>query len=292
MDFKQYLQTQSLSKISIEKHLEEIKRYQTWVKQEQLDIHQVNYRELLSYIQEGKNKNIKPQTINIKLNTITKYYNYLIEEGIRTENPARKLRVKGTKRTILADRLKAAELQGIYHQYKELPNTIKPFREAKQEITHQRNLIIISLLINQGISTTTLKRLEVTHINFDKGEIYIPGSKRSNSRTLKLHPGQIIPLHTYVLQTREKLGLTDDYLFSRNTINIMNHLVPELKGMNPNIRNLEQIRASVIMNWIKHHSIRKVQYMAGHKYISSTEKYRQQDVESLQKALEQYHPMS
>lgn len=292
MNFRAYLIKENLSKISIEKHLEEIKRYQTWVAQEQLDINQVNYRELLSYIQEGKNKNIKPQTINIKLNTITKYYNYLIEEGIRTENPARKLRVKGTKRTILADRLKAAELQGIYHQYKELPNTIKPFREAKQEITHQRNLIIISLLINQGISTTTLKRLEVSHINFDKGEIYIPGSKRSNSRTLKLHANQIIPLHTYVLQTREKLGLTDDYLFSRNTINIMNHLVPELKGMNPNIRNLEQIRASVIMNWIKHHSIRKVQYMAGHKYISSTEKYRQQDVESLQKALEQYHPMS
>jgi integrase/recombinase XerD len=291
MNFRAYLTKENLSKISVVKHLEEFGRYQNWIKQEQLEIDQINYRELLSYIQEGKNKNIKPQTINKNLNTITKYYNYLIEEGIRIENPARKLRVKGTKRTVLADRLKAAELQGIYHQYKELPNTIKPFREAKQEITHQRNLIIISLLINQGVRTTTLKKIEVSHINFDKGEIYISGTKRSNSRTLKLHANQIIPLHTYVLQTREKLNLTDDYLFSRNTINIMSHLVSELKGMNPMIRNLEQIRASVIMNWIKHHNIRKVQYMAGHKYISSTEKYRQQDVESLQKALEKYHPM-
>ena len=45
------------------------------------------------------------------------------------------------------------------------------------------------------------------------------------------------------------------------------------------------------MNWIKHNNIREVQYLAGHKHISSTEKYRQQEVETLQKSLEKYHPM-
>ncbi len=35
----------------------------------------------------------------------------------------------------------------------------------------------------------------------------------------------------------------------------------------------------------------KVQYMAGHKYVSSTERYRTDNPEDLQKELEKYHPL-
>lgn len=35
---------------------------------------------------------------------------------------------------------------------------------------------------------------------------------------------------------------------------------------------------------------KQVQYMAGHKYISSTEKYAAQEVEDLQDALAKHHP--
>jgi integrase/recombinase XerD len=59
----------------------------------------------------------------------------------------------------------------------------------------------------------------------------------------------------------------------------------------PRLKSMAQIRASVITNWLKHYNLREVQYMAGHKYVSSTERYRTDNLEDLQKELEKYHPL-
>ena len=281
------VQQQELAESSIKEHLQNLAHFKNWSKAEALESNRLNYRELLSYVQAEKERKLSHHTINIKLNTITKYYDYLIKQNIRTTNPAKKLRLKKDTQKVLLDQLKPEQLSHIYNTYKNKTT----FREAGHKHVHHRNLIILGLMIHQGIQIGELKRLETNHIDFDKGEIYIPSTKRSNHRTLKLHSTQILSLHTYILQTREKLNLTDDFLFTRNLTNILGHFIEELKGMSEAVRNLQQIRASVIMNWIKHYNIREVQYMAGHKHISSTEKYRQQEVETLQKSLEKYHPM-
>ena len=57
------------------------------------------------------------------------------------------------------------------------------------------------------------------------------------------------------------------------------------------LNKMAQIRASVITNWLQHYNLREVQYMAGHKYVSSTERYRTDNLENLQKELEKYHPL-
>jgi len=48
--------------------------------------------------------------------------------------------------------------------------------------------------------------------------------------------------------------------------------------------------ASVIINWLKHYNLREVQYMASHRYVSSTERCRTDNLEDLQKELEKYYP--
>jgi integrase/recombinase XerD len=60
----------------------------------------------------------------------------------------------------------------------------------------------------------------------------------------------------------------------------------------PRLNSMARIRASVITNWLKHYNLREVQYMAGHKYVSSTERYRTDNLEDLQKELEKYHPLN
>ncbi|PSR05489.1 MAG: integrase [Bacteroidetes bacterium SW_11_45_7] len=56
--------------------------------------------------------------------------------------------------------------------------------------------------------------------------------------------------------------------------------------------NMRTIRQSVITNLLKAgHDLRVVQHFAGHKYPGSTEKYKQSDVEALQRAIDKYHPM-
>ncbi len=63
-----------------------------------------------------------------------------------------------------------------------------------------------------------------------------------------------------------------------------------LKKQYPDIKNAKQIRFSVITNWLKTKDLRIVQYMAGHKWISSTERYQTTYLENLQNELKKYHP--
>ena len=58
----------------------------------------------------------------------------------------------------------------------------------------------------------------------------------------------------------------------------------------PDITGAEQIRKSVIVNWLKHYNLRQVQYMAGHKYESSIERYQSNNLENLQNKQEKFHP--
>lgn len=64
----------------------------------------------------------------------------------------------------------------------------------------------------------------------------------------------------------------------------------EIRGLNPVVTNALHLRGSIILAWLKLYSKRQVQYMAGHKYTSSTEKYAVQEIEDLQEAMAKCHP--
>ena len=69
-------------------------------------------------------------------------------------------------------------------------------------------------------------------------------------------------------------------------------IIKELNKKNPRIKSLQQIRASVITGWLKVYNLRKVQVLAGHRYVSSTEQYLSNDVEELTHELLKHHPIN
>ena len=54
---------------------------------------------------------------------------------------------------------------------------------------------------------------------------------------------------------------------------------------------MQQIRQSVVTLWINEHGLRKAQYMAGHKNVSSTERYNVAKMDSLKEEINKYFPM-
>lgn len=69
-------------------------------------------------------------------------------------------------------------------------------------------------------------------------------------------------------------------------------LMKQLRKSNPKLKNADQIRASVIVKWLKQYNLREVQYLAGHRFISSTEAYRQSDVQQeITEKVNKYHPL-
>jgi len=107
-------------------------------------------------------------------------------------------------------------------------------------------------------------------------------------------------LMEYNLQTRGELinltGKQTDQLFvsighntqSNNNWKRLTHI---LREQNPKHINCKQIRASVITDWLGKYNLRQVQYMAGHRYVSSTEAYLVNKLEDLQSDIDQYHPL-
>lgn len=287
-NFKQHLTEQKFLPNTIMADIGNVSRFLSWLKGQELTIPEVRYQDMLSYIQQEKQRNIQPATINLRLNSIRKYFEYLKKQGEIEKNPVKTLHIKGRVQQVVQNPLSKQELEQLYHEYSQLKK--KAHRQEQVDMIHARNTVILGLLIWQGIHSGELQKMETGHINLDKGSVYIPSTTQSSSRQLSLSGKQMISLHQYLTVVRNYFKPKGDELVPGSVRNVINQLVAELQGLNPLVSNALHIRASVILNWLKVHPKREVQYMAGHKYISSTEKYAAQEIEDLQDALSKHHP--
>src|SRR5690606_3637737 len=72
-------------------------------------------------------------------------------------------------------------------------------------LSKQRNKAVLSLLINQGLTTPEIEKLTLNDLKLKEGQVYISGSRKSNERTLELKSKQIIELMEYQYTTRAEL---------------------------------------------------------------------------------------
>lgn len=287
-DFKNYLLNQQYSDSTIQEHIANTRRLEQWQKENNFINEALTYNELLTYVSYLQSRKIKPQSINNRLLSVTIYYEYLKKYNYIITNPAKSIRVKGIAQTVTANVLSYEELQNLYQVYIKIKKEKKPIRRSvtQQHYTLHKHIVLAGLMIYQGLNTSELGKLQIKDIDLDKGVIYLNGGKRLNARVLKLESLQILPLSIYLAI----LTPTEEKLFRENITSIVCGIVQELKGINHNISSINHIRASVIINWIKIYDKRKTQYLTGHRYISSTEKYEVQNIDGLTDLLKKYHP--
>jgi integrase/recombinase XerD len=280
--FEQYLKTKKYRKATIAGHIDNVKRFVKWSTIEKINYKLITYNELLRFINSAHSRNILKGTINNYLQSIDNYMQCLMFENVRNDNPCRELRLKNKYKKVAQNLLSPDELDRIYLSFITLELSFLGSLEIQL-----RNNVILGLLIYQGLRNKELQRLEVKHINLTLGTIYIPSTHRINSRTLKLNAVQILPLQHYI----KTVHVTQEELFICSINAVIFGIIKCLRSNNSNVFNALQIRKSVIVNWLKTNNIRQVQYMLGHKHISSTEEYKSSDVSSLRSALEHHHPM-
>ena len=282
--FEYYLKEEGLKESTQLEHVKNIERFLVWANENELTgIEQMKYNELLTFVQYLKGKKLTIATINIRIGSLRKYYEHLKNESIIENNPARRLFIKGNIKKIVTDPFSYSELEQLYSEY------AKPrdyYREEKHKIIHLRNTALLGLMIFQAVHGGELGKLELKHVKLNEGMIYISGGSRSKGRELKLDPKQIIVLHRYMSETK----FISEKLFECHLHNVIQYILNEVKGINPVIRNASHIRSSVILHWLKMYSKRQVQYMIGHKWISSTEHYQVQELEGLTDLLAKHHP--
>ena len=286
-DFENYLLDQDYSPKTVGNSLKEVRLWLAWLEGEKTSNDEVSSRDVLAYLQTLRRRNLATQTLVHYLLNIRKYYEYQQSIGGRLYNPVTGIKLQGTKSKKLVRLLDINQLESLYESIE----IASP--------TGLRNRVIVGLWVYQGLSTKDVSQLKIRHVNVRAGRIKIPGTRTSNPRDLLLESVQIIDFMEYLLQARETLlkesdKQTDQLIVSTgkslNIQNLVQKLVNSLREKHSFFESVNQVRGSVITRWLKAHNLRKAQYMAGHRYVSSTEAYQINDLEDLTDAIEKYFP--
>jgi integrase/recombinase XerD len=301
-DFTKYLLQKNYSDTSIENFIGDVKKFKAWLEKENMEIENISYNDMTSYLQSFGN--IAQHTKGCYLRGVKKYFNFLVQMEERTDNPAEFIQLKGLKRKTLYDILNRQELDNLYHNYT-LPDEANS-KDKNQNwfkakvLAQKRNKVILGLMLYQALDARDLKLLTVNDMKLREGKIFIPGTRKSNERELKLEALQIMDVMEYLLTTRKELlqltGKQSEHLFisigtSERVANIMGYLVKRLNQLNKKVTSIKQLKASVIVHWLKLYNLRQVQYMAGHRYVSSTESFLVNEMEGMIEDIEKYHPI-
>lgn len=309
-DFRSYLQSKNLAPSSVAHYVRELALFLAWIDKEEI---QINKPDVLKYLEYLKNKrNIQNISRSRILNSLNHYFTFLHKQEQITENPCLFLKIRGTQKTSLYRTYTPEELTALYDNFyllfvRDYDDSHIPKNQRRQSsLSKQRNHVILSILIHQGTTTKEIDKILLHDLDLMQATLKIRGGLKSNERILQLEATQIGVLMNYLQNIRpqlleyhtqetDKLFLTlPDYSKSQtNTQNIMQvfkPLVKQLKSIEPNFLSFKQVRASVITNWLKNQSLRKVQYLAGHRYISSTEKYLSNNLDGLINDIDKLHP--
>ena len=283
--FEEYRNKNGYSPKSIRVQNSHINRLKSWCINQNINLEEINYNQALQFIDSERERGILNQSIIREINSIRIYFDYLLDSGTINQNIIKRVRIRQSAKKALPETLSPQQLESIYHDFMNLPEWEHKTQTAKQ--LHKRNIVLLGLLVYQGLTSGETAKLETTHINLPEGKIYIPSTRKSNARTLKLKANQILPIKSYIEEFKP-----NPYLFpTKKQSDMICKIVEQAKKNHPEIIDSRQIRTSVIMNWLKTNNIRQVQYMAGHKSLRSTEQYRQQDLSDLTKQLELFHPL-
>lgn len=230
------------------------------------------YQDILGYMDGISEKQPNSKYRVVMLSAIKKYYDYLVVSGHRIDHPCKRLNIKVNSNQAIQvqDLFSSEELQMLMN------------RENRYWFLQDRNGVLISLLIYQGLTSDEIARLDVKDVDLDNGTIYIKASKNLNRRTLEMNPKQMIPLAKYINSVRDKMLMckTEKLILTKLgkpiSIDGIHSIFDQLKVLFPDRKlNPKTIRMSVISNWLneKKISLEHVQELAGHKWPGTTEKY-------------------
>lgn len=280
MTFGQYLQSKAHSVATICTYEKYLSVFTDWLQSEYIHPDGVCYEELLAFMRWLQAGGRSRETVAMLLCVVRHFYDWRIAIKAACSNPAAGVYIKGIPRRLPAGMLDEETLHELYKNYCALYASTLCGR------------VILGLLVFQGLTVREIRQLEITDVRLEEGMLYVRGGRSYNGRRLKLDAAQVRQLqrcmnaHGQLSKIRGMRLLNGHYLRGE-----VSKLLKALKTLHSAIKSVQQIRGSVITEWLHYYNVRQVQYMAGHKYASSTQRYQLSGLEDLQAQLDQHHPI-
>lgn len=264
--------------------------YLEWLGSKQICIEDAKYKHLMDFIgymlKQGKSK----FHVNRTLQVISHYYQYK-----ELPNIAQTTRLRGLTRSQPQNLLTEEELESIYENY-----------ETKQSagIYYHSDKIILGMIIYQGLDMREFMGIELHHLQLEKGQMYVGERQQKRERYLPLNANQVLSLDRFIRETRPQLLQGEsDKLFTpqADNYNLLHWQFKQLskkvkeqtkEKLDIELHKMSQLRQSRIASWVREEGLRKAQYLAGFKTVSSAERYQKADLSDLKEQVNQYHPLN
>lgn len=287
-EFKKYLTEKGYAYQYVKRSENIILQFQDWSNTNNIDYNTANYNALMLYVEYHREQGNKTNTLKQKIKVIQNYYNFIQ----RADNPATQIKLKG-------------HLHKIPHQLLEEHDLLEIYKlQHTKGLIGKRDKVVVSLIVYQGLIANDLEAIELKDVDLLEAKIYIPTTRTTNARTLELKPQQLLLFQDYITKVRREIlkeakNESNKFIVTMGVSttneerlqNLVNIIRNRIKLEFPKLKSLKQVRQSVITNWINQYGLRQAQYMAGHRYVSSTERYNIEKEEGLKIELEKHFPI-
>ena len=253
----------------------------------------MTFKEVTDYFNELDKRGKSQGNRRVMLNAIKRYYDYVCDVlRHRDDHPCERIVLQGarSKDLMLNNIFTVDEMGMLLH------------REDRYKLIVNKNKLITSMLIYQGLASEEIASMKLSDINMDTGYFTARGTAKIRKRRLELKPMQVMLLMRY-LQDRDSLlqrtGLVTDKLFvthfgTEQTVDAVNRMFRPYKHLFPDKKlNPQNIRMSVIHGLVNESNLKLEVALerAGIKWMSSISKYLKADREGDLKIVQEMHPM-
>ena len=288
--FQLYLQQElNFSSNSIDAYLRDIKRLRQFLLTIQSNTSNCDRAQLEQHVVELHDLGLSPRSIARVISSIRNYFDFLIKEGARTDNPS--------------------ELLESPRLSKKLPEVLEP-EEVQAMIDcidlsavgGERDKAILELMYSSGPRVSEVLDLETQHIYFEDGLIIFTG-KGNKQRLVPVGRSALSQMNRYLTHIRnhQDVSRESEALFflnnrgkrlSRTHVFNLVKRTALLAGIKRNV-SPHTLRHSFATSLVERGAdLRAVQQMLGHVSITTTEIYTHLDREYLKEIVQQFHPRS
>ncbi len=248
-------------------------------------LEQIEESEIEGWLRRGRALGYTPATRARRLSALRSYLRYLREEGLREDDPARRLAAP-KKRQALPRVLSQDEVERLLAA----PERNTPLGA--------RDHAMLEVLYATGVRVSELVAIQTPQLDLRRGLLRVVG-KGDRERIVPLGGPAIRAVSAYLEGPRHRLGPCGDILFPSRRKRVMTR-----QTFWSNLRRLGReagipkerlsphvIRHSFATHLVEHGAdLRTVQQLLGHRDISTTEIYTHVARERLRSLYDQHHP--
>ena len=260
--------------------------FATWLTSKKLSLSGADRDSILSFLAYKVKAGYKPRTTARILSSLKRYYQYLIRENIRTDNPCR---------LVESPKLGRPLPQVLSEQ------DVESLLKAPDINTDLgvRDLAMLELLYATGLRVSELVGLEINQLSFTQGLVRVIG-KGNKERLVPLGHQALSCLQSYMKQARLDIlkHKPSEALFVTNRGGAMTrhafwHLIKryaQKAGISSDL-SPHTLRHAFATHLLNHGAdLRVVQMLLGHSDLSTTQIYTHVAQERLKQMYETHHP--